>query len=614
MVRCTPLAFAWASIFINAVAGDPVDWVNVKYVQRASSQGSTTKDARAAIVNSADSLNKKGPWTIMSGDILPPSKDKRDYLSFAPYHWPDCNWCATGRQHLAHGPSSPDNNEDDGVGDDDGLRGPDYYGSNPAYYEVSSEESNQTHPQATNGRMQRRRRSSILQESPGPQAQVPLGTSVALPIATSSVLKLTTTSTKTQSVTGTPGPAGAAAKTGTKTSKQSCTPSPTKSLAPSATWTKCPYVVRDGRVNPDVRKLKGPPSIQSVSQATLFNALASQFSSSASLSSSYIQNVNDLINVFFLDSKTAMNPNVNFGQMVRGPGDNGQRGTFTGILDIRGIVKIVNALLILRTGVRKGSDVSQRGEDDVQSVDAAMRRWVSQYVRWLQTSPLAEKAASRPNNHGSFFTAQLAATQMFLGDKAGAIQTLTSFFEGSFLNQIASSGEQPMECVRTRPWHYRSFNLEALITNAKLGDQLGANFWAHKSKYGATIQTAVDYTMGLDPGREDPSELVPHVAAVAAAYGDPSGKYQDFMKKYQPDYKQRAFWFYDQTSALPNSPAGKASRGEGSVKETDVSGHPAASFTVPPFACPEQFLYEPSGATEFDDGLFFSCAEIAPFY
>lgn len=91
-----------------------------------------------------------------------------------------------------------------------------------------------------------------------------------------------------------------------------------------------------------------------------------------------------------------MNPNVNFGQMVRGPGDNGQKGTFTGILDIRGIVKIVNALLILRTGVRKGSDVSQRGEDDVQSVDAAMRRWVSQYVRWLQTSPLAEKAASRP--------------------------------------------------------------------------------------------------------------------------------------------------------------------------------------------------------------------------
>ncbi|KAL4268134.1 dermatan-sulfate isomerase family protein [Pleurotus pulmonarius] len=569
MVRCTPLAFAWASIFINAVAGDPVDWVNVN-------------------------LNKKGPWTIMSGDITPPSKDKKDYLSWAPYHWPDCNWCPNPRQHL-NNPSAPNtDHQDDGA--DDGLSRPDYYSGDFYFSEVDEEAPNETHLQTTNGRMQRRRRSSIPQELSGSddQAQVPLETSVALPIVTSSVIGLPSTSTKTESATGTPGPAGAAAKTGTKTSKQSCTPSPTKSLAPSATWTRCPYVVRDGKVNPDVRKLKGPPSIQSVSQATLFNALASQFSSSASSSSSYIQNVNNFINVFFLDPKTAMNPNVNFGQMVRGPGDQGQKGTFTGILDIRGIVKIVNALLILRTGVRKGSDISQ-GEDDMQAVDGAMRGWVSQ-----------------PNNHGSFFTAQLAATQIFLGDKTGANQTLTSFFDGSFLDQIASSGEQPMECVRTRPWHYRNFNLEALITNAKLGDQLGTNFWTHKSKYGATIQTAVDYTMGLDPGKEDPSELVPHVAAVAAAYGDPSGKYQNFMKKYQPEYKQKSFWFYDQSNALPNSPAGKASSGEGTVEEADVSGHTADEFV--PFACPEQFVYAPFGKIEFDDGLFFSCAEISPFY
>lgn len=146
-------------------------------------------------------------------------------------HWPDCNWCANTRQHLAHDPSVPNNNQDDGD-DDDGLSRPDYY-SEP-FYEVDSEGSNQAHLQATNGRMQRRRRSSSLQESSNPQAQVPLGTSMTLPIATSIVLKVTSTSTKTQSVTGTPGPAGAAAKTGTKTSKHSCTPSPTKPLAPSA--------------------------------------------------------------------------------------------------------------------------------------------------------------------------------------------------------------------------------------------------------------------------------------------------------------------------------------------------------------------------------------------
>ena len=34
--------------------------------------------------------------------VLPPSNDPHDYLSWAPYHWPDCNWCSNGRTHLSH--------------------------------------------------------------------------------------------------------------------------------------------------------------------------------------------------------------------------------------------------------------------------------------------------------------------------------------------------------------------------------------------------------------------------------------------------------------------------------------------------------------------------------
>jgi hypothetical protein len=94
-----------------------------------------------------------------------------------------------------------------------------------------------------------------------------------------------------------------------------------------------------------------------------------------------------------------------------------------------------------------------------------------------------------------------------------------------------------------------------LKTNAKIGDQLGLNLWAIKSKYGATIQTALDYTMRLNPKTEDVFEILPHVAAVAAAYGDPKGQYADFMKKTMSDYQSKSFWLYDQTGALPSSPA-----------------------------------------------------------
>ena len=96
-----------------------------------------------------------------------------------------------------------------------------------------------------------------------------------------------------------------------------------------------------------------------------------------------------------------------------------------------------------------------------------------------------------------------------------------------------------------------------MIVNAKIGDQLGLNFWTAKSKYGATIQTALDYTMALDPKGELQVEIVPHVASIAAAYGDLNGKYTTFMKKVLSDYRSRSFWFYDQTTALPNSPAAR---------------------------------------------------------
>ena len=50
-----------------------------------------------------------------------------------------------------------------------------------------------------------------------------------------------------------------------------------------------------------------------------------------------------------------------------------------------------------------------------------------------------------------------------------------------------------------------------------MGDQLGMNLWTAKSKYGATIQTALDFTMNVNPKGEDISDIIPHVAAVAAA-------------------------------------------------------------------------------------------------
>ena len=43
------------------------------------------------------------------------------------------------------------------------------------------------------------------------------------------------------------------------------------------------------------------------------------------------------------------------------------------------------------------------------------------------------------------------------------------------------------------------------------------DFWTAKSKYGTTIQDALDWAMSADPKNENVLDIIPHVAAVAAA-------------------------------------------------------------------------------------------------
>jgi hypothetical protein len=64
---------------------------------------------------------------------------------------------------------------------------------------------------------------------------------------------------------------------------------------------------------------------------------------------------------------------------------------------------------------------------------------------------------------------------LLLNDPNAAIGVLDSYFSGQFLDQIASTGEQPFEAIRSRPYHYRAFNIEAMIVSCSVSLQRGFN-------------------------------------------------------------------------------------------------------------------------------------------
>ena len=69
------------------------------------------------------------------------------------------------------------------------------------------------------------------------------------------------------------------------------------------------------------------------------------------------------------------------------------------------------------------------------------------------------------SNHATFFYAQLAAVKLAADDGSGAQDALNRYFDNQFMDHIAASGEQPFEAVRANPYHYRCFNLEAMIVS-----------------------------------------------------------------------------------------------------------------------------------------------------
>ncbi|EIN14695.1 chondroitin AC/alginate lyase [Punctularia strigosozonata HHB-11173 SS5] len=305
----------------------------------------------------------------------------------------------------------------------------------------------------------------------------------------------------------------------------------TTALTDEEIWKTCPYYTRDGLFNPDVRFVNDVGAFQNMSDAVLYNALAWAINGSSTFST----NVATYIKTWFLDDDTMMNPNLNYAQMERGP--TGQNGTHTGVLDLKCMSKLVSGILILREG---------NAAEWTSDLDSSLVSWTKEYITWLTTADIAIQEKEATNNHGTFYYNQLAALQILANDTSGALATIKEYFTTQYQNQIWANGEQPLEMIRTRPYHYRSYNLAAMITNARLGSYLGYDAWTLETKNGSTIQTALDFALTVDPGSETASELYPDVAAVGSTYGDSDGKYAAWLAAADDTYPQQPYFFWDQ--------------------------------------------------------------------
>jgi hypothetical protein len=237
-----------------------------------------------------------------------------------------------------------------------------------------------------------------------------------------------------------------------------------------------PYIRKDGQTNPEVKDYKDKDYLPKLCEYVYTLGLAYYFSEDKV----YADHAANLLRVWFLNEATRMNPNLNFGQAIKGV--NGGRGA--GLIDTRHFVKLIDGIGLLQ-GSSAWKDADQQG----------MRQWFASFLQWMQTSKIGRDEMNAPNNHGAWYDAQRLSIAMFV-DSTELARRIISNAQARLDKQMDDNGRFPLEMERTIALHYNVFAMEAFFNISKVAAKLGIDLWNYTTPSGKSLKKGFD---GLHP-------------------------------------------------------------------------------------------------------------------
>ena len=236
-----------------------------------------------------------------------------------------------------------------------------------------------------------------------------------------------------------------------------------------------PYIRKDGLRNPELDKLDRN-KLGDMSKAVTTLGLAYYFSGDEK----YAQKAVDFLNVWFLDAKTKMNPNLTYGQTI--PGKNKGMGRGAGMIDIYSFTEMIDAMTLM-----------ENSKAFTPKVKKGMKEWFTQLVEWMQTSPVAAEEQRAKNNHGLAYDVQLTAYALYTGNQDLAMKTIQEFPEKRLFAQIEPDGKQPLELARTTALGYTIFNLGHMLDMCSIASTLEQDIYTATSPDGRSITAALKF-------------------------------------------------------------------------------------------------------------------------
>lgn len=286
-----------------------------------------------------------------------------------------------------------------------------------------------------------------------------------------------------------------------------------------------PYIQRDGQTNPN-NFVAHRLSMRRTKDAVA--ALAAAYKVTGE--DKYVVKAAELLKVFFVDTKTRMNPNLAYTQAVPGR----TTGSKSGVIDGLHLIEFPMAIRALEKSKAFDADLAK-----------SLHAWFAELNQWMLTHKNGIDEGMSTNNHAVAYWLQVVTFAKFNDDEATLAKARLKFKETFIEVQMAADGSFPRETARTKPYAYSIFQLDNMSTLCTLLSTEKENLWKYETADGRGMKKAVAW---LYPFIEDKSKWTkaPDVMAwegwptrqiaflfAGRALNEP--KYIELWKKLKPD-------------------------------------------------------------------------------
>lgn len=242
-----------------------------------------------------------------------------------------------------------------------------------------------------------------------------------------------------------------------------------------------PYITIDGKTNYTNARISDKEYIDGISRDIFILGMAFYYTNK----DKYAAWAKELVDCFFIDEKTRLNPNLDYASVVPGVPNTGGS-----VIESVVLIDLVEGIQLLKN--------SAAFKDCLPGVKA----WFINYLDWMNNSVKGKVNIKDQNNKGTYNTLQRCVYHLFVGQNENAKRTFEREAFKRVNDQISSDGSMPQELRRAVPLGYVKYNLMAFKMLDNLGKTMGYNLFDYKGPKGQSLMKANEWLSKYGEGQE----------------------------------------------------------------------------------------------------------------